>query len=72
MRQAGRDVLEIDVRSRTLELPAGIDGVFIALHGEFGEDGGVQEILERRGIPYTGSGPDGSRLAFNKKLAGDD
>lgn len=36
------------------------------LHGEFGEDGTAQEILERRGIPYSGSGPDACRLAMNK------
>lgn len=69
LRQAGRDVVEIDVRGRELEMPGWVEGVFIALHGEFGEDGEVQDILERRGVPYTGSGPEGSRLAFNKKLA---
>lgn len=42
------------------------DAAFIALHGCFGEDGGIQNILEGRGIPYTGSGPAASRLAMNK------
>ncbi len=42
------------------------DFVFIALHGEFGEDGAVQEELEKRGIPYSGSGVEASRLAMNK------
>ena len=45
------------------------DFAFIALHGRFGEDGQVQKILERRGIPYTGSGPAASRLAFSKSAA---
>ena len=45
------------------------DVAFIALHGVFGEDGGVQSILERRGIPYTGSGPAASRLAMDKHAA---
>lgn len=36
------------------------------LHGEFGEDGGAQEILERRGLAYTGSGPEACRLAMDK------
>ena len=43
-----------------------IDVAFIALHGHFGEDGGIQEVLESKGIPYTGSGISASRLAMNK------
>ena len=43
-----------------------IDIAFIALHGYFGEDGGIQEILESKGISYTGSGISASRLAMNK------
>ena len=43
-----------------------IDFAFIALHGRFGEDGGIQTILDRAGIPYTGSGVKASALAFNK------
>ncbi len=46
-----------------------IDVAFIALHGEFGEDGGVQEILESMNIPYTGSSSSASRLAMNKIMA---
>src|SRR5690606_33101558 len=33
----------------------GIDVVFNALHGQYGEDGQVQRILEEIGVPYTGS-----------------
>ncbi len=69
LRQAGRDVVEVDVRGHSLDLPPGLDGVFIALHGEFGEDGGVQELLESAGVAYTGAGPGASRLAFDKELA---
>jgi D-alanine-D-alanine ligase len=36
------------------------------LHGTFGEDGQVQQILEGRGVPYTGEGARESELAFNK------
>jgi D-alanine-D-alanine ligase len=43
-----------------------IDVAFIALHGYFGEDGGIQKVLESKGIPYTGSGISASRLAMNK------
>lgn len=42
------------------------DIVFIAMHGEYGEDGRVQKILEHAGVPYTGSGPAGSRLGLDK------
>ncbi|MBU1121746.1 MAG: D-alanine--D-alanine ligase [Candidatus Omnitrophota bacterium] len=43
-----------------------IDFAFIALHGEFGEDGQIQKILEDLEIPYTGSGPRASSLALDK------
>ena len=46
----------------------GIDVVFIALHGSFGEDGQIQRILERRNIPFTGSRAMASSIAFNKAL----
>lgn len=47
----------------------GIDVALIALHGEFGEDGRIQSILEDADIPYTGSGIDASSRAFDKVLA---
>jgi len=40
--------------------------VFIALHGRFGEDGAIQEILEKMNLPYTASGVSASRLAMDK------
>src|SRR5437762_778889 len=42
------------------------DACFIALHGGAGEDGRVQQQLERLGVPYTGSGPAASWLAMSK------
>jgi len=45
------------------------DAVFNVLHGRFGEDGQVQEILDRAGIPYTGSDAATSRLTFSKSAA---
>ncbi len=44
----------------------GIDVVFIALHGQFGESGEVQQLCESRDLPYVGSGPRSSRLCLNK------
>jgi D-alanine-D-alanine ligase len=45
---------------------AGIEVVFIGLHGRLGEDGAVQGLLEMMRIPYTGSGILASALAMNK------
>jgi D-alanine-D-alanine ligase len=45
------------------------DVAFLALHGRFGEDGQVQELLERIGVPYTGSDAATSRLCFSKSAA---
>jgi D-alanine-D-alanine ligase len=44
----------------------GIDLVFIALHGWFGESGEVQDLCEARGLCYVGSSPKASRIAMNK------
>ena len=66
--RSGHYVRPIDVRNRDLdELDRfECDVAFIALHGPFGEDGQVQLLLEMRGIPYTGSGVEASRLAMDK------
>lgn len=48
---------------------SGIDVVWNGLHGQYGEDGTVQRLLDRTGIPYTGSGALPSALAMNKALA---
>lgn len=45
-----------------------VDVIFNALHGAFGEDGQVQELLNRHGVAYTGSGRMESALAMNKWL----
>lgn len=51
-----------------LELCQGADIVFLALHGQCGEDGRVQAAFDLLGIPYTGSGYLGSALAMDKDL----
>ena len=43
--------------------------IFNALHGQFGEDGYIQTILETTGIPYTHSGIISSSLAMDKVLS---
>ena len=68
LRGRGHTVLEVVVNDETLNAlwNAQPDVVFIALHGGFGEDGGMQALLESRGLPYTGSGVEASKLAMNK------
>ena len=43
--------------------------IFNGLHGQFGEDGYIQTILETLKIPYTHSGPVASLLAMNKEVS---
>ena len=43
--------------------------IFNALHGQFGEDGYIQTILERFNIPYTHSGVIASSLAMDKLIS---
>ncbi len=47
----------------------GVDVIFNALHGEFGEDGRVQQVFEDFNMPYTGSTVVPSALAMKKHLA---
>lgn len=47
-------------------LTSGIDVAFVALHGEFGEDGAIQGLLELNKIPYTGSGVSASAIGIHK------
>ena len=71
LKAAGHDVVMVDPAIDSLDRFdwSQIDVAFLALHGTFGEDGGVQQILERRGVGFTGSGSEASRLAFSKSGA---
>jgi len=46
-----------------------LDVVLIGLHGEYGEDGEVQKVLSRFGVPYAGADSFGSYLAMHKMMA---
>jgi len=48
-----------------------IDCAFSILHGEFGEDGKIQQLLEDAGIAYVGSGVKASADAMDKAVAKD-
>jgi D-alanine-D-alanine ligase len=69
LRSLGHTVNELDPLQPSWILPPGTDVVFLALHGSYGEDGTVQEQLDILRVPYTGCGPEASRLAFDKVLA---
>src|SRR5271154_1739898 len=67
LREAGYEVSEVTVDDANFVVPDGTDLAFLALHGTFGEDGQVQDILAARGVPYTGASAEVSRLAFDKE-----
>ena len=71
--ERGHSVILEDVvspRDFVIKWPAfNADGVFIALHGEWGEDGRFQTCLDAYGIPYTGSGPEACMFAMDKMAA---
>jgi D-alanine-D-alanine ligase len=66
--EAGVNVIATDIQPDNMDIleDESIDVFFIALHGKFGEDGQLQQILEDKALLYTGSGPAASRLAFDK------
>ncbi|KAL4572453.1 hypothetical protein LXL04_019230 [Taraxacum kok-saghyz] len=47
-------------------LAASVDIVFPVIHGRFGEDGGIQELLEKSNVPFVGTGSKECRTAFDK------
>jgi D-alanine-D-alanine ligase len=68
LKRRGIDATGVDPREESLfDLrKRGFDRAFIALHGPGGEDGSVQGALEVLGLPYTGSGVQGSALGMDK------
>ncbi|MFT4175422.1 MAG: D-alanine--D-alanine ligase [Luteolibacter sp.] len=65
----GLNAVPVDVTEAKIDLPAGTDLAFNVIHGTFGEDGQLQDLLEEMGVPYTGAGAESSRIAFDKSLA---
>ena len=47
-------------------MPKDVDAAYIALHGGWGENGGVQLALDKIGVPYTGPGAAASQIAMDK------
>lgn len=57
------------IGDNVLEICREADITFLALHGEEGENGKLQAVLDMAGIRYTGSGYFGSALAMNKGVS---
>ena len=67
LNQAGFNAQTLDLHSlREVDRVKDFDAAFIAMHGDWGEDGELQSELDKLGIHYTGSGPKASALAMNK------
>lgn len=68
LRRCGHKVTQADIMpsDHTALDRDGTDVVFIALHGEFGESGEVQQLCEDRGLKYTGTDPYSSKVAMDK------
>lgn len=62
----GYEVKRVILDSEELPDLTGIDAVFLALHGGWGENGGVQAALDAIGMPYTGPGSAASQIAMDK------
>ena len=60
---------EAKIGANVIELCKYADVVFMALHGDMGENGQLQATLDAFGIRYTGSGYVGSLLAMDKDLS---
>jgi D-alanine-D-alanine ligase len=68
LNEAGYDVSEVIVDNEgKFILPEGTELAFLSMHGTFGEDGQVQDILNARGIPFTGADAGTSRITINKE-----
>ena len=59
----------IDKKEDIITKTKGIDFALLALHGQFGEDGTVQSVLQTLGIPYSGCGPLSSAMCMDKDVS---
>lgn len=57
------------IGENVLEISLAADLVFMALHGEDGENGKLQSLFDLYGVKYTGTGPMGSAIAMNKGVS---
>ena len=73
LKSNGYNVIEVDVNndflSWAIKNKDNVDVFFNALHGQWGEDGKIQGVLEYLGVPYTHSGVTASCLGMDKELS---
>src|SRR3972149_1372330 len=68
LRRLGDDVRGLDIRGGSLRREGGCDAAFLALHGRFGEEGGIQASSPFRNSPTKGKGVSASAVAMSKML----
>ena len=68
LKSEGIDVTGVDITPENTSIldDRSVDLFFIMLHGRWGEDGQLQQILEDKGLKFTGSGSKASKTAFDK------
>ena len=73
LKSKGYNVIDVDVNNEFLSWAVknkdNVDVFFNALHGQWGEDGKIQGVLEYLGVPYTHSGVTASSLGMDKELS---
>ncbi len=71
LREAGveADVVDADAALIPAITAGRPSAVFPAIHGAYGEDGSIQEILALLGVPFVGAAADACRFAFDKPVA---
>ena len=60
------EVVPVVLDENSVDAVPDCDACFLALHGGWGESGGVQAALDRKGVPYTGPGAKSSQIAMDK------
>ncbi len=67
LKSVGHNVFASDISPSDLSgLDHPADVIFPVLHGEFGESGELQEIMEKRNLPFVGSGSKASSIGIDK------
>jgi D-alanine-D-alanine ligase len=71
LRSAGVEVIQRDADAALLQFLEADrpSAVFPVLHGAFGEDGSIRDVLELMNLPYVGSRPEACRIAWDKPTA---
>jgi D-alanine-D-alanine ligase len=71
LQKTGLEVVFFDITPDHMSIldDESIDIFFLILHGQFGEDGRLQAVLEKRNLCFTGSGSKASQQAMDKVLS---